>query len=137
MVWALEKVEDVQHNQAVFLDIGANLGAYTLAIAALGYDVIAFEGLARNQLAVYTSLCACPDLAERVTLFPVALGGREMECTFFSGTDNAGACLINSPNQVHSGSRAMPRTRLTAASSQGAFVCLDALHCNCTQAVIE
>ena len=91
MVWALQKVHDVQHNQPVFLDIGANVGAFTIAIAALGYDVIAFEGLARKQLALYTSLCASPDLAARVTLCPEALGARETDCTFFSDKINAGA----------------------------------------------
>jgi FkbM family methyltransferase len=74
----------------VFLDIGANLGCFSLAIAALGYNVIAFEGMPRNQMAIYSSLCATPSLLDTFTLFPFAVGDEEADCTMVSDSINKG-----------------------------------------------
>ena len=59
---------------ATFLDVGANLGYYSLLFASHGYDVLAVEPMLRNRRAIETSLCLNPQLAERVTLLPMALG---------------------------------------------------------------
>ena len=56
-----------------FLDIGANLGFYTLLFAHYGYDVLAVEPMLLNRLAIETSLCLNPALARRVSLVPLAL----------------------------------------------------------------
>lgn len=58
----------------VFLDIGSNLGFYTLLFASAGFDVIAIDAMDHNRRALNASLCLNPALARRVTLIPAALG---------------------------------------------------------------
>lgn len=87
---ALNAVEEAGVEVPVFLDVGANLGCFSLTFAALGFDVIAFEGMPRNQLAMYSSLCETPALLERVTLFPFALGDANAECSILSDDINVG-----------------------------------------------
>lgn len=55
------------------LDIGANLGYYTLLFASKGYKVIAVEPMTRNRLALETSLCMNPSFKHLVTVVPAAL----------------------------------------------------------------
>ena len=57
-----------------FLDIGANVGYYTLMFADRGDSVIAIEPLARNRAAIEATLCLNPDLVSRVRLVATALG---------------------------------------------------------------
>jgi len=57
-----------------FLDIGANVGYYTLMFADRGDRVIAIEPLARNRAAIRATLCLNPDLVSRVRIVAAALG---------------------------------------------------------------
>ena len=66
------------------LDIGANIGTYSLVAAAFGYTVRAFEAMPRNAQAIYQTLCWNPQLRERLTLFPYALGEEEAACAVMS-----------------------------------------------------
>ena len=78
-----------QQRSPVFLDIGANLGTYTLAVAAAGHRVIAIEPLASNTIALRRSLCRNAELAQRVLLLDKALGaGGAQDCVMVSGLDN-------------------------------------------------
>merc|ERR1719321_2101435 len=52
------------------LDIGANLGYYTLLFASKGYKVIAVEPMTHNRVALETSLCINPGLKGLVTIVP-------------------------------------------------------------------
>lgn len=72
----------------LLLDVGANLGTYSIVAAALGYDVIAFEAMERNVAAIHQTLCWTPELRERITLFPYALGADELSCFVVSDTVN-------------------------------------------------
>merc|ERR1719436_1287957 len=60
-------------SNGTFLDIGANLGYYSLLFAHKGYKVIAVEPMTRNRRAIEASLCLNPDLRGRVTVIPAAL----------------------------------------------------------------
>lgn len=55
------------------LDIGANLGDYTMLFAHKGYNVIAVEPMTRNRAAMQATLCLNPEFKDRVTIVPAAL----------------------------------------------------------------
>jgi len=57
----------------IFLDIGANIGYYSLLFAKAGFQVIAVEPKTRNREALAATLCLNPDLRKRVAVMPVAL----------------------------------------------------------------
>ena len=73
-----------------FLDIGANLGYYSLLFAHRGFDVVAVEAMTRNRNAIEGSLCLNPQLRSRVKVVPVALVSPEE----LSST----SCVIKSTN---------------------------------------
>eukprot|EP00403_Amphidinium_massartii_P017659 CAMPEP_0178408614 /NCGR_PEP_ID=MMETSP0689_2-20121128/20033_1 /TAXON_ID=160604 /ORGANISM="Amphidinium massartii, Strain CS-259" /LENGTH=322 /DNA_ID=CAMNT_0020029721 /DNA_START=26 /DNA_END=991 /DNA_ORIENTATION=- len=56
-----------------FLDIGANLGYYSMLFAHAGYNVIAVEPMTRNRAAIEGTFCMNPELRSRVTVVPTAL----------------------------------------------------------------
>lgn len=57
----------------VFLDIGANLGYYSLLYAMAGWTAIAVEPMLQNRRALRASLCLNPRLAPRVHVISTAL----------------------------------------------------------------
>ena len=68
-----KKAGTVLPNGGTFLDIGANIGYYTLLFAHKGFKVIAVEAMTRNREAINASLCLNPHLRERITIVPTAL----------------------------------------------------------------
>merc|ERR1711871_429068 len=55
------------------MDIGGNLGYYSLLFAHRGNRVLYIEPLPRNYEAMQASLCMNPELQKRVTVLPIAL----------------------------------------------------------------
>ena len=86
-----------------FVDIGANLGFYSLLFAQHGYRVLAVEPMLLNRKAIQASLCANPVLAGRVQLLPLALGAPGAErhrCVVRADDRNAGnGKLFCSPDE--------------------------------------
>lgn len=75
--------------QPVFLDIGAQLGYYSLAFAARGFRVLAIEPMTQNVLAFKASLCMnAPSISALVTLFQAAA---------ISPKQRHGSCAVYSP----------------------------------------
>jgi FkbM family methyltransferase len=72
------------------LDIGANIGFYTLLFAHFRWHVIAIEPMPSNLRALNISLCLNPRLARRVTIVPAALTVPE---------DAGGMCIIRADNK--------------------------------------
>ncbi|KAG1676805.1 hypothetical protein FOA52_010314 [Chlamydomonas sp. UWO 241] len=69
VVWALNQtLPGGVVSPVLFVDIGANIGSLTLAVAAHGHTVVAFEGMPNNVLAMQASLCANPTVMPRVHL---------------------------------------------------------------------
>lgn len=72
------------------LDIGANVGFYSLVLAASGWNVTAFEPMKTNTELIEASMCANPELAERITLNKFGLGSKDDRCIIFSDDNNLG-----------------------------------------------
>lgn len=72
------------------LDIGANVGFYSLVLAASGWNVTAFEPMKANTELIEASMCANPELAERITLNKFGLGSKDDHCIIFSDDFNVG-----------------------------------------------
>jgi hypothetical protein len=79
---------DLPRSEVYFIDIGANLGTFSLGVAAAGFKVIAIEAMSVNQFALSMSLCANKGMSESVTLLRVALGKEAAQCTVFSAKHN-------------------------------------------------
>uniref|UniRef100_A0A7S2NHD2 tRNA(Phe) (4-demethylwyosine(37)-C(7)) aminocarboxypropyltransferase n=1 Tax=Haptolina brevifila TaxID=156173 RepID=A0A7S2NHD2_9EUKA len=58
----------------VFLDVGANVGYFSLLFADRGFRVVAIEPMKRNRMALEQTLCMNPDLRARVHIVDAALG---------------------------------------------------------------
>ena len=61
------------HPDAVLVDVGANIGLYSLSAAAAGHDAYAFEPARINYQRICQSLQANPGMDERITLFARAV----------------------------------------------------------------
>lgn len=72
------------------LDIGANLGYYTMAFAHGGWKVTAFEPMLDNLALLNASLCRNPRLLPRVTINTIGLSTQPGECMVVSVTGNYG-----------------------------------------------
>ena len=76
----------------LFVDVGANVGWFTLAMGAAGYRVASFEPLQHNALALRSSLCrnapAMPP--DRVRFYPLGLGAHAATCAVYSDSRNVG-----------------------------------------------
>ncbi|MEW5314348.1 MAG: hypothetical protein WDW38_005856 [Sanguina aurantia] len=80
----------LQRQKGLFVDVGANVGWFTLYVASRGYDVAAFEGMRSNINLIRSSLCRNASYLERVTLYPFGLGAKPDVCYIFSDDDNKG-----------------------------------------------
>ena len=104
MLTALERAAPLRPDgeDAVLLDIGANLGTYSVMAAAFGYPVRAFEAMPRNVAAIHQTLCWNADLSERVTVFPYGLAEEEAACAVVVASFNvANGLLACTDEQLH------------------------------------
>lgn len=73
------KLPSILSKPRYLIDVGANIGFYSLLFAHAGWHSIAIEPMPRNLLALNMSLCLNPTLAQRVTIVPVAISTPENE----------------------------------------------------------
>lgn len=76
-------------------DIGANMGFYTFVLAKAGWNVTAFEPMKSNVRLVKASLCANPDVRDRIDLHQVGLSDSPAHCRLLSGKDNVGDGIVD------------------------------------------
>jgi FkbM family methyltransferase len=68
-------------SDALFVDVGANIGWFTTAVAAAGHRVVAFEPFTENVALLQRSLCAAGDAAAaRVRVIKLGLAERVRRC---------------------------------------------------------
>ena len=81
-------------NELTFVDIGGNIGWFSLSMAAMGLEVMSFEPMASNIDMMRRSLCNKTNIksgiSRRVELFPFGLGPKEESCIVYSGNINEG-----------------------------------------------
>ena len=78
-----------------FLDIGANVGWYSLVAAAAGYKVVGFEPVMNNERLQRSSICANPGFSNRIALHSVLLSNETSNsCKIFSLNDNKGNGIV-------------------------------------------
>ncbi|CAF1387605.1 unnamed protein product [Adineta ricciae] len=80
---------DAPSKPAVFLDIGANIGWFTLVMASLGHEVIAIEPMSRNIELLRASLQASK-ISQNVIVHPNGLGVKPSVCILYSDNRNVG-----------------------------------------------
>ncbi|KAL7558516.1 hypothetical protein ACA910_008112 [Epithemia clementina (nom. ined.)] len=93
-----------------FVDIGANVGWYTFAMADLGATVIAVEPLPSNVELMRRSLCRNPQFASRITIHAMALSSSSSSTPTTilssnnSSANNKNSCvLVSSKENVGDG----------------------------------
>jgi FkbM family methyltransferase len=78
-IYARERKKEME--DLTFVDIGANIGWYSMAIASLGVNVVAFEPMAPNLELFRRDLCtAAPEIRDHITLFGHGLSDKEQTC---------------------------------------------------------
>lgn len=82
-----------------FIDVGANIGTFTLTAATLNYSVAAFEPFLKNVRLLKYSICL-NGLQDRIKLFTVALGEREHTCRLYSYDVNQGNGVVDCKEQT-------------------------------------
>jgi FkbM family methyltransferase len=92
---AVANKKDLPRSEVVFIDIGANLGTFSVAVAAAGFKVFAFEPMETNIAAIRYSLCANKHFINNVALIETGLGKEYQTCGLFSGNDNVGDGFVS------------------------------------------
>jgi FkbM family methyltransferase len=85
------------------LDIGGNMGYFTLALAHAGWSVNTFEPMAPNLAMLNASLCRNPDIAAKVKLNPIGLGQTNQQCKMFAPKANIGDGHVQCGDDVAAG----------------------------------
>jgi len=83
-------IEKNGEKTAVFYDIGANIGAYSLIATALGIRVVAFEPAPQNIYKLQENILV-NKLTERITVVPLMLAEREGVAKSYIKVRNFGA----------------------------------------------
>jgi FkbM family methyltransferase len=85
---------NISMSDLTFIDIGANIGWYTLNMAALGVNVIAFEPMEDNLVLLKHTLSLAGNvesgISQRITLYEHGLGARDDMCFLYSDNGNVG-----------------------------------------------
>lgn len=75
-----------------YLDVGANLGWFSLLAASVGHTVVAFEPFADNIALFERSVEDNPGFEQLITIVPFGLAERDTSCVCISEKQNQGDC---------------------------------------------
>lgn len=89
------EVNDVAKNEGIFLDIGANIGEFSIAVAAKfkGINIVAFEPDPVAFICLQFNI-ESSNLANRVTIINAALSNKSGSFPFYIATENADSSFI-------------------------------------------
>eukprot|EP01012_Entosiphon_sulcatum_P009811 TRINITY_DN15630_c0_g1_i2.p1 TRINITY_DN15630_c0_g1~~TRINITY_DN15630_c0_g1_i2.p1 ORF type:complete len:199 (-),score=30.94 TRINITY_DN15630_c0_g1_i2:416-991(-) len=96
---AIEKVLS-NSSAALFVDVGANIGWFSLFAASLGRQVIAIEPMFANVQLLNASLCLNPTLQQHIILHNIAAGASTKNCHLLSDSDNFGDGWVDCNSNV-------------------------------------
>jgi FkbM family methyltransferase len=83
-------IQSTLRSGELFVDVGANIGIHSLAAAAVGAEVVAFEPDLHNQALIAASVCL-NGFESLVRLYPVGLGvGASRDCRLLKPLANIG-----------------------------------------------
>ena len=85
-------LKNISKDYIYILDIGANVGWYTLFLAKFGYKILAFEPSDVNMYMLRKSFCLNQDL--NITLIKKGLYNEEKQCDFYISKGNIGDGLV-------------------------------------------
>ena len=92
----------IPKENAVFLDIGVNIGWYSLLLAAAGHSVISFEPMPTNKELFMKSICSNPDFQQRLTFHTDMLSDSpHNNCTMYSDDANVGDGTVSCDPNLH------------------------------------
>ena len=93
---------EIPKETAVFLDIGANIGWYSLLLAAAGHSVISFEPMQANEKLFRRSICSNFDFQQRLTYHTDTLSDvPHKNCTLYSDEANVGDGTVSCDQNLH------------------------------------
>jgi len=81
-------LKNITRDNIYILDIGSNVGWYTLFLAKFGYKILAFEPSDVNMYMIRKSFCLNQDL--NITLIKKGLYTEEKQCDFYISKGNIG-----------------------------------------------
>jgi FkbM family methyltransferase len=81
-------LKNITNDNIYILDIGSNVGWYTLFLGKLGYNILAFEPSDVNVYILRKSFCLNQDL--NITLIKKGLYTEEKQCDFYISRGNIG-----------------------------------------------
>merc|ERR1719440_2457199 len=99
------------------LDIGGNIGYFSIAMASAGWNVSTFEPMTPNQQMIKATLCRNPHLKSKVNLIPFGLGTKTEECDMVAPSSNLGDGHVQCGDDIASGFGSDP----TAANFIGKY----------------
>jgi len=85
-------LKNISNDNIYIIDIGANVGWYTLFLAKIGYQVLSFEASVVNIYILRKNLCLNPDL--NITLINKGLFTEEKKCDYYLNSGNIGNGMI-------------------------------------------
>ncbi|KAJ3056763.1 hypothetical protein HK097_004334 [Rhizophlyctis rosea] len=91
----LSLVSEVRGREAAgFIDIGANVGWFSLMVARRGYKVSAVEPSPRNQLCIRHSTCLNADLGKQIILYDMGMAEDPDVCHLYTQDGNNGNAML-------------------------------------------
>lgn len=101
--WSVAKLDFLKQkypgSEPVFIDIGHNVGWFSIHVALKGYDVIAFDAWEGNRNCLKTTVCLNFDAVHsKIRLVEVGLSDVDTVCDVYYVNGNFGNCVLDCSN---------------------------------------